>query len=431
LVTGKLAEALFAVPARTFSDAEKDAYGSHLAAIRLESAAKKLADKRAERDALLFSGKSGWKYRKDLGKADASVEEARAAYDAVLSTEPEVSAEKPLVAAAENSGGSWFVPPKSGEERTFCLLRSYDALLLGRVESLFGRTAVSVRLYSPYLDADLYADEVVFSVAKREAALTELSLALAAAASGKIRASLSVSAEPGTADIHLSGVFSGKGTVGPLARDPGITVVEAELAGHEGFREELDLAPGEDVSLSVSLPPIERTDLAVKAFDSFGAASGGILRVDGLYSGPLPLDVSLPRNRLSFVQAEIGADLSASAVVRGDDPGTVRLNLTPGLPPKATPTEDARRKFYGAFGRFSLAMPLAFFFSGLAFSYENASIVYDDSKELAAMADRAAFASAALWTLSTAFAAESVVRFARYLRTSGERAVRPARIDKM
>jgi hypothetical protein len=114
-------------------------------------------------------------------------------------------------------------------------------------------------------------------------------------------------------------------------------VVEAELAGHEGFREELDLAPGEDVSLSVSLPPIERTDLAVKAFDSFGEASGGILRVDGLYSGPLPLDVSLPRNRLSFVQAEIGADLSASAVVRGDDPGTVRLNLTPACLRKRRP----------------------------------------------------------------------------------------------
>jgi hypothetical protein len=36
--------------------------------------------------------------------------------------------------------------------------------------------------------------------------------------------------------------------------------------------------------------------------------------------------------------------------------------------------EKARKKFYNAFGRFSIALPISFFLSGVATGYENAAV---------------------------------------------------------
>lgn len=430
LVAGKLADALFGVATRTYSVAERQAYARRLASLEAESAAKALADKRSARDALLFSGFAEWKYRKELKSAEKAVLSAQASYEAALRAQPEVVAEKPLAAAKENAEGLFFAAPAAGEERAFCMQRAYDALLIGRVESYYGRTSVSIRLFSPYLNADLYSDETIFSVANREKALAELAGRLAAAASGKTQAILSVRVEPEEADIYLAGAFSGKGSVGPLERDPGKLTVDAELDGFERFGDSLELNPGERVGLSIRLPAVETTGFVFRAVDSAGADAESSVRLDGLYAGRTPYQTELPRSRLSFVQVESSDGRGAAAVVRPEVSGTVSLPLVPNLAEDATPTEDERRKFYGAFGRFSVAMPIAFFISGLAFSYENASLRYDESSELAALSDQAAFASAALWTATVAFAAESVFRFVRYLRISGSRAAKAAYVEE-
>ena len=429
LVAGKLAASLPSIATRSYLEAERKAYAASLAAAKVDSSAKVLAAKQSTRDALLFSGLGDWKYRKELKGAEMAVRTAREAYDASLVAVPEVAAEKPVKAAKENADGVLVAAPEPGQERAVCLQRSYDALLLGRVESYYGRTAVSVRLFSPYLNADLYADETMFSVANREQALSELARRLAAAVSGKTQSVFSVAVDPKGADIQLSGSLAGKGRVGPLERDPGTVLVEAELAGYERFRESFDLIPGERVELNISLPPLQANDLVIRALDGDGHHAEASVRLDGLYFGRTPLGTELPRERLSFVQVETLDDRGAVAVVRSDASGSVSLSLIPNLPGDAMPTEDARKKFYGAFGRFSVAMPIAFFVSGLAFSYENASVRYDGSSELAKLADRAAFASTVLWTATTAFAAESVFRFIRYLKRSGERAAKLARVD--
>lgn len=425
LVPRTLASAAFSVGRRRYDPDEREAYARRLQDAALELAVKDLASKQASRDALLFAGNAEWKYRVDLAKADGAVSSARAAFDSARSARAVVPAEKPVKAAKANEGGAFFAAPKNGEERSFCAKNGYDALLLGSVESFYGRLAVSVRLYSPHLDRDLFADSTVFSAADRDAALSELSLRLSSAVSGSPPALLAVRTEPPDADILLDGQLSGRGRVGPVERRPGEARILAEAPGHESFEATVPIAVGERTDVEISLPPLRTRTLRFAVRNGEGGDSAGNVRVGGLHAG-VPAETVLPEGRLAHLEADDGGRRQASAVVRADADGVVSLSLVPALPAGATPTEDARRAFYGAFGRFSLILPFAFIVSGIGNSYADAATAYG-STSLAESASLAGTVGTALWAAAGVFVAESVFRFIRYVDSSGARAAR--RID--
>ncbi len=425
LVVRTLAKALFAAPRRALPEDERQAYAGFLAGKNMESASKTLAAKRGVRDALLFAGNPEWKYRTLLEKADEDVSAAREAFDASVREMPRVAAERPLAAAKENKDGAFFEAPAAGSERSFCLKRSYDALLLGRVEPFYGRLYVALRLYSPYLDVDLYADSVAFSPMERDAALSELSLRLVSAASGSPPATLSVAVEPEDAGVHVDGVLMGEGSVGPLERVPGSALVSADREGYERFERRVEIPAGERTSVSISLPRAASRRVSVGLVDGEGKPVDGSIRLDGLYAGISPLELEIPVDRSSFVQGDADKRRSGAAVLAEGSGDAVSLVLAPALPKDATPVEDSRRAFYGAFGRFSLAMPLAFIVSGMATSYATTA-VYEDSTVLSGRSAAFQTAGAVLWTVAGAFLAESAYRLVRYLRSSDSRSVKRA-----
>lgn len=438
LVVNRLSRALSLVPEHRYPDEERGAYMRRLVAKATDSALKELAAKQASRDALLFSGLEEWKYEIELKKAEDAVRSARGSFEETRRATAEVAPVKELKLAKENAAGALVSAPKKGEERSACEKYACDALLLGRIESFYGRTFVAVRLYSPFLNADLYTDETVFSTLDRDAALSELARRVSAAASGAPPSVVSVKATPPDADVQLNGVFAGTGSAGPLERESGRLRISAERKGYERFDETIDLFPSERTTVTISLPAFATSSLAFDALGLSGEKQEANVRLNGLFVGRTPLSLAVPRNRYSLLQmdgptvaasgGQSGTLVSAAAVVNPENDGAVTLSLTADLPKEAKPVEDARKAFYGAFGRFSLVMPFAFIVSGIGFSYENSAIVYN-STALADLEGQVKLASTVLWTVSGLFAVESIWRFVKYLRDSGSRAVKSAPIS--
>jgi len=80
----------------------------------------------------------------------------------------------------------------------------------------------------------------------------------------------------------------------------------------------------------------------------------------------------VPSGQYQYIRVDTEDGLTGEAIVKGgSDPGKTRIiTLQPRkLPGKDDqPVERARKKFYGAYGRFWIALPVAFFLSGLSAS---------------------------------------------------------------
>lgn len=437
LMVRDLARAVEAVDSRLLDADERAAYERHLKAAAVATAAADHEAARAARDALLFKGAAAWKYREEKAKADEAVTQAREKFDEVVAAAVEAAATMPVSVAREKDELVFTSAPAAGLERVFCFDRGCDALLTGAVRPYYGRSLVTVRLYSPYLDRALYADRTIFSVEERDRALGELRGRLTAAISGLAPASIAVRTDPEDADVYLGGLLVGKGAVGPLELVPGAVSVGAAAAGREPFAEKVEIGSGEEVSLTITLPAIPSATFGVDAYglDPAGADPAGAaeaegtpakdapirLSVGGLYRADAPASLTLDRGKSAYLTADSGAAFAA-AVIRPDQSSAYVLPLTPKPPKDARPVEDARGAFYAAFGRFSVCLPLAFLATGLGTSYENAAIVYD-SATLEGRSDQARIASTTLWTITGIFAVEAVFRFVRYVSAAADRAV--------
>jgi len=424
LIAGDLAAAVFDVPERTLPDAEREAYAAYLRGLSVEKAAADLASKRSARDALFYAGNHPAKYRSEVAKAEEALAKSRSALDAALAVRAEVAVRKRILAAKENANGALIAPPERGGERAFCLSKKYDALLLGSAEEYYGRTYVSIRLYSPYLLADLYADSAVFSTERREEALAELRGRLAAAVSGSAPARIAVVVDPPEADVMIGGKLVGKGTLAEREIAPGKLTVGAGAPGYGPFSEEVTVESGESVTLRIGLPRAETTQLAVAALGAEAFGNAANLYVGGLYVGTTPTLLDAPLGSSLPLFAEIPGALDASLIVRAPlADGSAELRLGPIRDPNAKPVEDARKAFYGAFARFSVLLPVAFIASGIASSYRNAAIAYN-SYRLGEITVQTEYIALGLWSLTGVFACESIYRFIRYLRNSDARAVK-------
>lgn len=424
LIARDLVAAMGTLKDRILTEAERNAYASYLKGLAVDRAASAIASRRSSRDALLYAGYSPSKYRVEVRKTLDSLAEAQTAFDKVMAAQATIPTVKSVVKAKDNADGALLAAPKPGEERTLCLSRNADALLLGSVSAYYGRLYVQVRLYSPYLQGNLYTDSTVFSTENRDAALTELGRRLAAAILGRPPARVAVTVQPPEADVTVDGAQVGVGEVAPREVAPGTLEVEASARGYRPFKEEIPASSGESVKLRIVLPPIPTTPISVRALGSDGLEQGTRLYIGGLYVGTTPITLNAPLDSSLYLDAEVPS-MGAGAVVIGPpySGSEVTMTLLPLRDPAAKPVETARRGFYGAFARFSVSLPLAFILSGIATSYRNSAIAYN-STDLGDLSLKVGYAAAGLWSLTGVFAVESIYRFIRYLRNSNERAVK-------
>jgi len=125
----------------------------------------------------------------------------------------------------------------------------------------------------------------------------------------------------------------------------------------------------------------------------------------------------VPAGQYQYIRVDTEDGLTGEAIVRGSsDTGKTRIvTLEPRkLPGKDDqPVERARKKFYGAYGRFWIALPLAFFLNGVSQSYIN----------VLGSPNTYTYVSYGAWAATGVFLAETLVRMVIYVHTGTKESI--------
>jgi hypothetical protein len=394
---------------------EEYAYYKDMAYIRaLEDAGKKLAAKRTERDMLIYRGYPGWRYRSEVKTVDAAIktlgEEYQKAEEAVLG----IVTEPVFLLSEENVQGTFPLPPAAGGEYQYCVSKKADAFVSGEIVEFHGRLYVTLRMYTLYTRSFEYEDSLIFSTDNLVMAEEEMTGRLVAAISGASPAAVSVTAEPGDAVILVRESFAGQGNTGVREHAPGPLDVAVFAEGYEPAGASLELATGELIEMRFNLRPSPETTFDIL----FPSHAGTPLYQGALYMGQAPLTVTAPLNQFEYFHAETLGGAKSSAVFRAGQTGSVVAmpNAIPkGSDPK--PLGTARRRFYGGWTAFWIALPAAFMVSGFAATYGNA-YAYAGVPSVGEAYNSMNSLSTGLWIGFGLTAAYSVYRMIRYGSTA-------------
>jgi len=150
-------------------------------------------------------------------------------------------------------------------------------------------------------------------------------------------------------------------------------------------------------------------------------------------SGSIPagfFSVYIPAGQYRYIRVDTENGLTGEAIVKGSDsagspdapPRLITLNLRklPGKDDK--PVEKARKKFYGAYGRFWVTLPLALFLNGIYISYAN-SYNLSGKPEAYDKAITLYKVSVGAWVVTGVFIAESLIRLGIYIHTATKESI--------
>jgi hypothetical protein len=395
---------------------EEYAYYENLAYIRaLEDAGKKLASKRAERDMLLYRGYPDWRYRSELKTVDAAIltleEDYRKAEEAAI----QIVVEPSFLLTEENVQGTFPSPPAEGGEYQYCVSKRADAFVSGEISEFHGRLYLTIRMYTLYTRSFEYEDSFIFSTDNLVMTEEEMTGRLVAAISGASPAAVSVTAEPSDAVILVRESFAGQGSTGVREHAPGPLDVAVFADGYEPAGTTVDLAMGELLDIEFKLQPSPEASFGI----DFPSHDGSRVYQGSLYMGQTPLTITAPLNQFEYIHAETSGGETSSVVFRAGQTGSVVTmpDIIPrGSDPK--PLATARRKFYGGWTAFWIALPVAFMFSGIAATYQNA-YVYAGDPGVGNTYNALSPVSTGLWIGFGITSAYSVYRMFRYGHTAG------------
>lgn len=420
VVMKQLVEALNAIAYRIRVSPEYAYYEEYAWSKDRAIAAKALGDKRQDRDKLIFQGEPEWKYRKKLKSLDEEIQKLEEALRKVEQEAPSITEQPVFKCTQDNAAGIFPPPPKTGEEYRFCAAQKADAFLAGNLSEFHGRLYVQVRLYTRYTQSFPYEDGVVFSIEDIQRGVAELAGRLSAVVSGAEPAGIRIRGSPADALILIDGGFAGRGEAGPIEHPPGTVTVEGLADNHQPSSAPLELNPGELAELYLNLQPLSREALTITVPDQSARIYQG-----ALYLGQAPLTVEIPADRAVYFHVETPERKTGSRIVEGTAPSPTvfveapqELFLETALPVTAAEQRvaKARRQFYGAWGRFWFALPIAFLLQGISTaqiqSHNSGNLSLYDS----AMASY--YISLSAWIFFGIVTAEVLFRAGVYLYTS-------------
>jgi hypothetical protein len=431
-----LAESLRAVEIRFRSGEEAEYYQNYAWSKSIAASAKALASKRNERDLLLYQGTAGWKYRKDLKAKEAEIAKLEEDLKKLESEFPEITSVPKFQFTEDNKKGAWPAAPMAGGEYRFCATQKADAFITGVVSEFHGRILLSLKMYTLHTRSFSYEDSIIFSSEDINPAVDELSARLAAAVSETLPAAIAVHAAPEDAMVIINGAYAGSGEVPRKDRSPGEVEVAIHAENYNSVLVPMELNAGEIAELYINLAPLGLSSFTVDVPDSPGSS----VYFGSLYMGTAPLTLELPKDQFAYISVEtpdgeIGSAVYRSdTVIRGsaefvgpDRNAAENLSYETSVPvsPEEKRVNTARRKFYGAYGRLWVALPLSMVAIGMARNYVNAynyGPVSPDPSEQQKRYDRAVRASyvqTGAYIVIGIAAVDVVYRIIRYLYTSG------------
>jgi hypothetical protein len=415
LVARSLVRALESVSTRVRNTEEYAWYEDYARSKARYDAADKVAKKRIERDNLVFQGLPEWKYDKSLKAKDAEIAELEKQLALVTADIPRIEERPVFKLSEENKKGTFPAAPDAGGAYRFCATQKADAFLRLSVSDFQGRFHLNIALYTQAGNGFQYEDDVIFSSEDLNSALNEAAFRLVTAVSGAPPAAVAIHITPDDALVLLNGSFAGNGEVKPREHPPGKLSVEAYADEYTPLATTLELNSGELTDFAFNLRPEPLVSFTLDTPQGSAALYRG-----ALYIGQTPFTLGLPLNeRQEYIHAE--GEQGEATVVLSPGAGT---SLDFKLIPRSTEEKrvaKSRRSFYSAFGRFWIALPIAFVFGAMAStekSANNSSTTQNDSLYANAVRDR--YISIGLWTVFGLTAVQSVYRIFKYVRTSGE-----------
>jgi hypothetical protein len=337
-------------------------------------AVRALAAKQNERDLLVFRGDPSWRYQRTLQTYEADISALETQLRVAQTTAPVISGTPKI--KVSNPLSPWPAPPPEEDGYRFCISQNADAFLSGKVTEFYGRIFVTLKLYTLYTNSYSWEDEILFSSEDLDNALSELGGRLNAVVSGLEPAMLIVHVEPETAMIIIDDYWAGRGEVSLREHVPGTVQVAAHAEDHVSTQIETEIISGEIAELFISLTPLR---LSTFTIDVPGSPDSSVYS-GGLFLGRTPLSVEFSADRLSYISVETPLGEIGSAVYEGN--GNVRgsaefiglqntFSFSTAVPvsPEEKRVAAARDRFYSAFGRFWIALPVSLLTIGLSNNY--------------------------------------------------------------
>jgi hypothetical protein len=336
------------------------------------TAAKALSDKQAERDKLIFAGENERKYKQNLERVDAEIAALRSNLEKAENIPILISVSPAVKFTADNNNRIFPQAPAAGQEYYFCVGQKSDAFLSGKITEYFGRIYVEISLWSLYARKVTYTDTVIFSPQDIKEGTTELADKLFDHISGFLPSWVKVKANPPNAVIVVDNYVAGEGETELMDFTPGTFPVTAFANDYMTFQADVELREGERTDVSIELVPVpvtefdvslkdEQTSLSVSSAD-MPSGDKAIVYDGALYAGETPLKLSGPIGQQRNLSAETADGRIDQTVFHVSNTPIV---FDPKIPPPPDRTEIARKKFYSAYGRFWIVLPLAILGMGL------------------------------------------------------------------
>ncbi|MDR0410758.1 MAG: hypothetical protein LBH75_02135 [Treponema sp.] len=391
-------------------------------------AAKKLADKRTQRDAIIFQGNPGWKYKKSIKTIDADIEKLEEEFHNADIEAPRIAKEVAFRLAEANRSGTFPTPPKSGGERQFCITQQVDAFMSGALTEYHGRILLQLRIWSLAFDAFIYENSILLSAEDVSIAINELTAELIETVSGYRSARITVSP-----DVKDALVFIGDNLVENAEKEtlqpPGKVSVTVSAENRKTVSVPLELSEDESAEVSVTLPLINLAPMSITAFDKSGELIAPVYK-GALYLGNTPFTFDLPVNVFDYFRIEMEGNKGSLAVFENASDMTAsktkRLNTRLLPDPEKKPVEKARDRMYLSYGLFWVSLPLAmvigFPWQGGGGMYSSAfkEVQTNPTEESAARADTLLAVSIGAAVAVGLTIADTIYRSIRYFAIANE-----------
>ncbi len=191
---------------------------------------------------------------------------------------------------------------------------------------------------------------------------TELSNRMALVVKGDVWGTLLIEGIGENTEIKLDGSVVGYGDSELLYLDVGSHTLELSRQGTLVAEQEVEVAPYESTKLSLELDSTELSTIRIES-----VPSGATVYVDSLWQGITPLEITTPATE-QIVLAKKEGYFDTKAVIDGEAPGSLQLELRPRLFDTTDWLYSRRDNFYGALTAFIISLPIPIIFYGI---YEN------------------------------------------------------------
>ena len=293
-----------------------------------------------------------------------------------------------------------------------------NLLVWGRLEEVQGFLYFEVHALDSALQAETYSYSDAVSRDELPAVLDQVSQELERQVWGRDWASLAVQASPAEASIYLDGTLVGTGRARLDFTLPGEREVRVELEGYETQVRRISLQPYSLFELAVELEKLVREPRTLSSEPAGAIVYSGSTRL-----GETPLSMFEPDSPTRFLLRREGYRDQALYLGAGARE-RLQVPLTPESIDPVKLQNQARNRFYTAFGLFALSIPIPFFSWGFAGDYwvaVNQATTVSDATRLYGYYTGFYYATWASLGLSVSLAVNMVIQLVRYIRTADRR----------